>query len=524
MRLKRVLALLTASVVCISMLTGCNNNTNTDPDQGKEPVDYEAFVTEFTAEDDAFYTDLLGGKAADTIMTADSLPVDVATYSYWLAYYLCSFEDSVNSSGISDTEVEIDWDAPWDETNNIDDIMKEYAGSSAIYYAVIQKIADDYGITLDDADLAVVAEDRMDAIRSVGETLWEQYVSGGYITESLYDDAAKEEWIMEKGAEVYLQQLAGIGSTDAGYNRISTLTALYEKTRDTVFGEGGEKAPTQEQLDAFVDENDLVCVKFIYLASYDESYNEVDRADDAVEILEDIQNSDDPAAAFTKHLEEDGEADFSLYPNGYIASTSDFSADILSKVQAVEEGAVCEEVFSDDYGWYIMQRCPMDQQQLGKSYRESAMNDLLDEYLTDIETETTELYDNLDVTTYYNKIMDAQNGVYAAGSVGETDDGSEDTEEPAETDPAEDQTSSEEPAETEVPEEDPEVNEEEPAETPAEDEDTDTEEADQSASSEEPEDEQPAESDEPAETADTDDSAEHDIDSDFSVDKVQPEE
>lgn len=530
MKLKRAAALLTASVLCLGMLAGCGNNGDTDIQDTEPAVNYEEFVTEFTAEDDAFYMDLLGGKAADTIMTADGLPVDVATYSYWLAYYLSYFEDSVNSSTITDGTVEIDWSAPWDDENTIADVMKEYAGSSATYYAVIQKVADDYGIALDDADRAAAAEDRMTAIHDVGETLWDQYVSGGYITESLYDEEAKEEWIMEKGAETYLKELSGIGSTDSAYNNISLLTALYEKTRDTVFGEGGEKAPSQEDLDTYVKDNNLVCVKFIYLSSYDESYNEVDRSEDAAEILAEIQASDDPAAAFAQHLEDSGEADFSQYPNGYIASTSDFSADILSALQDTEEGAIYGEVLSDDYGWYIMQRCAMDQDQLGERYREEAINDLLDEYLDDIEIVTTELYDNLDVDAYFDKIVDVQNSVYADDEASGEDTV---TEEPAEG--ADDTDATEEEGTTEEvqpdPTEDPSTVEETPEgasdaeDTPEEPADEKTSSGENSANPDESESNGSAsntETGDPVNDAETSDGANEEIDSDFSVDKVQP--
>lgn len=446
MNAKRLLSLFLVIAMCLTVLVGCSNNDKTTADKGVETdigIISEELNVEYGKVDTEYYQELIGANPTDTILTTSTGDkIDVATFSYWLAYYMTYFESSMG--------MEVDWSTPWSDELLISDVMKEYAGSSCVYYSVIQTIADKYGVELSQRDYELCKQNRIDNIKDLGHEVWNQAVADGYVTESKYSDSEKETWIWDRGREVYADQIKGIGTTDAAYNNILLITRLYEVVMDKLYAKGGEFAPTQEELDQYIADNHIVPVRFIYLSSYDESYNSVDQTEKAQGLIDEIKKADDKSAKFLELMESDSEADFDTYPNGYLASDSDFEISIMEKLEALGENEVCLEVLSDDYGWYIFMRTAMDEEQLMTKYIDYSSDEILNKYLENIELNTTEMYDNLDIDAYYEKIKsyssftvvvdpEAENG---GSEIINSEESNETTEQPSESTETEDETES----------------------------------------------------------------------------------
>ena len=373
--MKRILSMLLAVMMVLS-LVACKQEA--EPDPSGEPIGLTSdFTLEYTLEDDDFYRDLMGVGAKTAIMTVDGETfVDAATFSYWYAYYLNNFASGMKEYG----QDEVDWEADWEDGLTIGEAMKEYAGTAASYYGMILRLADEYGLELPEEKIQECAQERDENIRMVGQSIWDQALNNGYIIESKYSDEDKADWIWKQGSENYATQIANVGSSDTGYNNILIKTALYDYVIEQLYKEGGPEAPSQEDLDNYLEERELVNVKFIYLSSFDQNYNEQDQSKKAQELSDEIQNSDNPKAKFFELLESNSEADFSGYPNGYLASITDFTTSTMSILKEMEPDTI-SEVVKDDYGWYIFLRLDPNYDDVRTRYMTDKANDLLNERL-----------------------------------------------------------------------------------------------------------------------------------------------
>lgn len=398
--MKRILSILLAVVMVLS-LAACKQEV--EPDPSGEPIGLTSdFTLEYTLEDDDFYRDLMGVGAKTAIMTVDGETfVDAATFSYWYAYYLNNFASGMKEYG----QDEVDWDADWEDGLTIGEAMKEYAGTAASYYGMILRLADEYGLELPEEKIQECAQERDENIRMVGQSIWDQALNNGYIIESKYSDEDKADWIWKQGSENYATQIANVGSSDTGYNNILIKTALYDYVIEQLYKEGGPEAPSQEDLDNYLEERELVNVKFIYLSSFDQNYNEQDQSKKAQELSDEIQNSDNPKAKFFELLESNSEADFSGYPNGYLASITDFTTSTMSILKEMEPDTI-SEVVKDDYGWYIFLRLDPNYDDVRTRYMTDKANDLLNERLDSITIEKTPAYENLNSKDFFEKITE----------------------------------------------------------------------------------------------------------------------
>ena len=398
--MKRILSMLLAVMMVLS-LVACKQEA--EPDPSGEPIGLTSdFTLEYTLEDDDFYRDLMGVGAKTAIMTVDGETfVDAATFSYWYAYYLNNFASGMKEYG----QDEVDWDADWEDGLTIGEAMKEYAGTAASYYGMILRLADEYDLELPEEKIQECAQERDENIRMVGQSIWDQALNNGYIIESKYSDEDKADWIWKQGSENYATQIANVGSSDTGYNNILIKTALYDYVIEQLYKEGGPEAPSQEDLDNYLEERELVNVKFIYLSSFDQNYNEQDQSKKAQELSDEIQNSDNPKAKFFELLESNSEADFSGYPNGYLASITDFTTSTMSILKEMEPDTI-SEVVKDDYGWYIFLRLDPNYDDVRTRYMTDKANDLLNERLDSITIEKTPAYENLNSKDFFEKITE----------------------------------------------------------------------------------------------------------------------
>lgn len=359
------------------------------------------FNMEYTDEDNAFYSDLMGVGPESPIMTVDGETfVDAATFSYWYAYYLNNFASTLTQYG----QEEMDWDMDWEDGVTLGQAMKEYAGTAASYYGVITKIAEEHNISLPEEKLQECAAEREENIKMVGESIWEQALSNGYIIESKYSDKDKAAWVWKQGSENYETQIANVGSTDTGYNNILMKTALYDYVIEQLYSEGGPYAPSQETLDQYMEDNQMVNVKFIYLASYDQDYNEVDRSEEAQAIMDEINKASNKEAKFFELLESKSEADFAQYPNGYLSTSTDFTNKTSATLTEMKPGEI-SDVIKDDYGWYIFMRLEPYYDDVRTSYMTNEANILLNTHLDELDIETTVAYDALNSAAFYEKIQ-----------------------------------------------------------------------------------------------------------------------
>ena len=230
-------------------------------------------------------------------------------------------------------------------------------------YAVATQKAHDLGVTLSNDNAKALENLYADNVTSYGEDRWTTFVNAGLINEADFDDAAKNDWIQEHGAEFYTHSLMYYATTERGYQEMYNNNYYYNALQENLFGEGGSEAPTDETindyLQSYISDNGIVWARCILFSTQD-------AADDAAadEVLAQAQAvydelallpADQLSEAFT---EKQSQYDKSGYTAGEVQrySNSDSLVDgYYSAIAALEPGQIAMTE-KTDYGYFIVLR------------------------------------------------------------------------------------------------------------------------------------------------------------------------
>lgn len=216
-------------------------------------------------------------------------------------------------------------------------------------------LADEYGIVLNDADLANISK----TIRT-----------------------AKEEL----GDAGFRDQLAAFYLDMATYEKMQNNNALYDKLYDSLTAPGGALSVDANQYMDYLSEN-YVCYAQIYVdfeqgegtISYERTQTVADEA------YTRLQSGDDfYAVAFA--LSDD--ADMTAHKNGYLRKKEGFDEALLAALSALEENAYSAPVLTAT-GFYILKRLP-----ISDAIAEEYESEVLDGYEDATGAHINGLYEN----------------------------------------------------------------------------------------------------------------------------------
>jgi hypothetical protein len=189
-------------------------------------------------------------RAKATVMQIGGQDVAASNYLYWLTYACDLYYQYY---GITDWTLEATTDL------TVGDLAKEQADFYITQYVAIELLADEMGVTLTDEQQEIVS--------SLAETNAELY-----------------------GEDLYQYELTYAGLNDALMERYSSVPYLYRNLCEVLLAEGGALEPTEENLQAFAENNgytdldDETLLSYYEDTSYGAPYDYVQDYIDALEV------------------------------------------------------------------------------------------------------------------------------------------------------------------------------------------------------------------------------------------------
>lgn len=319
----RKIALLLALCLLLGCLAGCGSTEIRSSTEDKA----DASTNKFAAAVKAY-------KPNKQVMTVDGTPVYWNEYAYWLCTAATSYENYFGEI--------TDWNAIYDEQTGqtVSGTVAEAAMGSIKQYHVIEAKAAENGVTLGEEGEAYLETVKTQSIQQVvGEDGTEQdledYLAGYYVDLDLFDYQNKIQY-------------------------------LYTALMNHLYGENGS-ALSEDDLNAFLAENEYVTVKHILFKTTDDSGEALSDEDKAakkqeaeataaqlkaetdqtkrVELFDTLmnENSEDPGLA--------------SYPNGYCFTSGQMLEAFETASKALEEYAV-SDVVETTAGYHIILRLP----------------------------------------------------------------------------------------------------------------------------------------------------------------------
>lgn len=353
--LRKVTGAVLAAVMTAGLLSGCGNTY--DPIQ-------EAF----------------GYPGSTVMMTVDGRELTASDLYFWMAQNADYIYEFFPAAGM-----EVDWSTNMGGDEDMDTYVKNESKNAAILYNVVTAKAEEngYGLTKED------------------ETAYEEELA-----------AAKESLGGEEAYDAFLKSML---LTAEDMKEVSSVVALYNHMVEGMCREGGVYAPTDEDLAAYAEENDLLSAKHILLQTKDSSTGEaLSEADAAAkkatadDLLAQLQAISDPAELETKfdalmneYSEDPGLA---TNPDGYLFSAGEMVSEFEETTRSLEPGQV--GMTESDYGYHIILRLdPATSDTVQSDWAATKMNDVVQEWVSQAEVVTTEDYDNLTTAEFYDTLL-----------------------------------------------------------------------------------------------------------------------
>ena len=322
-------------------------------------------------------SDVLDGMepGEDTVLTVDGYAVNQAEFVYYLTYCKNSYESFYSSYFGSADGIWETGDEESDET--LQQQVQEEAKMLATQTVVIRLLCDEAGIRLTRSDIEDMQNDLEEA------------------KAQFEDDAAWQEALRENGLD------------EETYNLILQNNLYYTKLEEYYLGDDGEFS--DEEVRQYYEDNYMRARHILISTTAEDGEALTDEEVAQKEALaQDIlaQLQEDPDK-FDELLEQYGEdpgmkADTDT-ADGYVFTENDsYVAEFIEGTQAPEIGEMSPELVESAYGYHIIQRLPLldeDYEDMVDDLRYSLFESLMDERMADAEVETTDLYDEITVLT-----------------------------------------------------------------------------------------------------------------------------
>jgi parvulin-like peptidyl-prolyl isomerase len=309
-----------------------------------------------------------------------SIKVTAADYLFWMAQNADQIASYYTMMGS-----DLAWDDDMGSDTTMDDYVKTQAQSTAVLYAIAGAKAEEAGYTF-------TSDDKAD-----------------------YDEelaSAKEELGGEEDYENYLYSMC---LTDDQMLNLSSVGVVYGHMADGLCREGGEYAPTEDEISEYVEENDLLVAKHILLMTVDPDTNEAlsddeiaekkAQAEDILAQLKEAQEAGNLEETFDTLMNEYSEdSGLESYPDGYTFTAGDMVEEFEDATRALEPGQI-SDIVESDYGYHIILRLdPLTSESIQSDMGQEKLSELLSGWVEDAEIETTDTYDQLTTADFYEKL------------------------------------------------------------------------------------------------------------------------
>lgn len=339
---------LLSAVLALTMLllTACGSgagNAATD-----ESTDNS--VTETPYEGSSIYETIVGIPGDKILMTVDGNPVPAAMYFYWtlsstqellsqlqmFAMYYGAHTEAFNADGT------INWAYELSEDYSIAVMAETQTRSMAAYYATIENMAKELGVTITDEDRAAM-EEQMD------ETL------ESYRAQLAATDPSAETMAAKELMQLYLD---AIGLDAALLERINSVYYLYQHLNELVLTEGSDIYLSDDYCNEYGYYADHILISTIDTTtreplSEEEIAQKTALANDIIAQLENGNYSIELFNSLADQYSEDPGRQTN--PTGYIFSPGDMVTEFENATAALTYGQISGLVESD-FGYHIILR------------------------------------------------------------------------------------------------------------------------------------------------------------------------
>lgn len=361
---KKLLSLLLAGVLILSLCACTNNEEPVEPSpevtDSADPL--EGFVVDTSVEDLCLAT---AGVPGDfTMLTIDGEEISANLFLYLLVDNI----DYLNTNyGLIPT---------WGEDPELLEFIKSDTINAAAYYTLIASKCKELGYDLTEEQIADL--DSMIAFTNM----------------------------MLGGEEAFKEVLRMAGTDFESFCTVNAAPYYYDRLLTTEFAD----TPTEQEVAAYVEENDLLCAKHILLLTMDmTTYQPLDEATvaekkaQAEALLAQLQASDDLAADFDALMHEYSEDNgLESNPAGYVFTADEMVAEFENATRALEFGQM-SGIVESAYGYHIILRLDPNCELLYTEYRNDRLGKQLQAWADEAEIVTSPELDALNPYVFLQK-------------------------------------------------------------------------------------------------------------------------
>lgn len=278
---------------------------------------------------------------------------------------------------------DIDVDAVAYTVGDYEFTVADYVSSYAFNRAMMDLNLSSYGMTMDDLltedetgasyleQLHLMAQEQLVYLAAMDD----HYAQAGFT--ALADDEVATEVALVMASyeseEAFYAELVGMGMTEEAFNDLMAGEMQSVALEEYYLGEGGAYALDDAEVRAYFDENYLRA-KHVLISTIDDTYTELENQDElealAYEVAELAQSGEDFDTLIATYGEDPGSA---YYPDGYVFTSGEMVDEFYNTTLALEENEISDPVMSY-YGWHIIQRLPLTDEDYASMYDTVAAN------------------------------------------------------------------------------------------------------------------------------------------------------
>jgi parvulin-like peptidyl-prolyl isomerase len=363
--MKRLLSALLALTMALSLCVGCGSTK-------EEPT--------------GIYYEISGVAPDETVMTVDGNDIPAQLYFYWAMYTASSLEYQLQMyntyyglySELFDEDGNLLWDVDFYNDMNLAEYVADQADTTAKLCAVVENMADEYGVTLTEDDEAEIAETVAAAEESQGGV---------------------EEF------DAYLEQM-GIDRT--ALHRLYASNYYFEGLTDLVLDENSDLYMEDADYDQYATYADHILLATIDLDTQESLSDEeiAAKRQTAEDLLAQLRASDDPITLFAQLADEYSEdTGRATNPDGYVFGDGEMVTEFEEAAKALSVGEI-SDIVESPYGYHILLRKDLAEYLNENSdEKETYAQEHLEEVLTlaseNAEVTRSETLDTIDWGSFY---------------------------------------------------------------------------------------------------------------------------
>lgn len=391
--MKRFGALTLALVMALSALSGCGKKDNNPTSGSGSLPDGSSSAgggSQVTPMDLSQVTDpylAVSGLAGDEVVarlgeaeiTADQL-------LYWLNQNIRSYLSQFGGQMTT-----LPWDTEMAEGVTFGQYMLDQALDAAVLHALMRELAGQEGITPDP---------------SIASGLEAYFVDMVLQAESDEGRVIHMFW-----ANMLTKELL---------TTLNENSDLYDQLLEKRFGEDSGHAPTDAEVNAYLEETGQYRVKHILLSTTDENRQPLE--DEAViaqkkatadDLLAQLRAAEDPIALFDDLMRQYSEdPGLESNPEGYTTSKGEMVPVFEETSLALKVGEI-SEVVDSGLGYHIILRLPMDPDDFRDDCANYLFQQSLDQERERLGVERTDAFGKINVGDFWEKVQSLQSAVQA---------------------------------------------------------------------------------------------------------------